>query len=123
MNEFQSHPSQEPPRVPHRSARTITRVSAGLCALLVMATLGSVSLGLQVHTPAGGWGMAMVFAVWIPLAAIPVGIVCFVSIVLATIAGRANPTRETDIDLWFAVAPPIVTVVIYVGISFLLLGG
>jgi hypothetical protein len=110
------HQTQSPPpSLLGRIGKWLGIVGAVLCGLLVVAILGTVIVGanLPYGDTSGSMAVGFTHGVLIPLASIPIGIVCLLGAVLSRLAWRKQATSDARIGFLLSLAAPGVVVVCY----------
>ena len=90
-------------------------LSAKLCGLLILATLATTILAFTIRDgdTGGAMGVGMLFFLTIPMASIPVGLICLVGTVLSLVAIRNHPSPEARTALVLSLVSPAAVIVCY----------
>ena len=111
--DYQTQPPPQPSRL-GRIGKWFGISGAILCGVWVFVIMGLAIANTTVsHVSGGGLGFAMAYITIIPIAFIPIAIVCLLGAVLSGLAWRHKATSDARIGLMLSLAAPGVAVVCY----------
>jgi len=96
-------------------AQTLGRLSGILCGLLILAIVATTVWACSIRDgdTGGAMGAGLTFVVLLPLAAIPVGLVCLVGAIVSIGAMRRDSSAEARCGLWLSLGGPVAVVLCY----------
>ena len=76
-------------------------IGAVLCGVLILALVATIVLGFTAEGTSGGMALGILYFFFIPLASIPVGLVCLAGAVVSGVALRrqSSPAARTGLEL------------------------
>ena len=98
-------------------AQWFSRLGAAFCGLLVLAIVAItvLSFNLRPAEASGGMFVGMAFIVFLPIAAVPVGLFCLVASHLSAWAFGRHSSPSARTGLWLSLGGPVVVIACYAG--------
>jgi hypothetical protein len=105
-----------------RAAKWTSTIGAVSCGLLIVATVAVTIWGFTIRggDTGGAMGVGLAFFVFLPLLAIPVGLVCLAGAGLSRVVLQRHDARAAKRGLWISLLAPLAVLAIY-GLCFGLL--
>ena len=99
------------------------RIGAIFCGLLVVAILITTFWGFTIRSgdTGGAMGVGLTFMIFLPLASIPVGLICLAAAICSRIALKRQSSPNAQISFRLAMGAPIAVVAVYALCSLMLL--